>query len=109
LIIDENVGLFVAKVEGKLVGFVHVIIRDSPAIPICVPRRYAIVDSIAVDKGFQRRGIGQALMEQAHYWAEEQGATAIELNVYEFNQGAIAFYQTFGYTATSRKMTKPLR
>jgi ribosomal protein S18 acetylase RimI-like enzyme len=109
LMMDENVGLFVAKVEGKLVGFVHVIIRDSPAIPICVPRRDAIVDSIAVDTGFQQRGIGRALMGQAHYWAKEQGATAIELNVYEFNQGAIAFYQTFGYTATSRKMTKSLR
>jgi hypothetical protein len=47
LITDENVGLFVAEVGEKLVGFVHSVISDAPAIPILLPRRYAIVDSIA--------------------------------------------------------------
>src|ERR1044071_6167708 len=51
LIADENVALFIAETGEDLVGFVHVIIRDTPAFPVFVPRRYAIVDGIVVKSG----------------------------------------------------------
>lgn len=108
LIADENVGLFVAEVGDKLVGFAHAVIRDTPAIPVFVPRRYAIVDSIGVKSEFQRHGIGQRLMDAIHEWAIANGATAIELNVYEFNKTAIAFYERLGYDTVSRRMSKVL-
>ena len=108
LITDENVGLFVAEVGEKLVGFVHSVIRDAPAIPVFVPRRYAIVDSIGVKSEFQNHGIGRMLMDTVHEWAIAKGATAIELNVYEFNKTAIAFYQRLGYETRSRKMGRTL-
>jgi len=35
---DENVGLFVAEMGEKLVGFVHAVMRDAPSIPnFCPP------------------------------------------------------------------------
>jgi ribosomal protein S18 acetylase RimI-like enzyme len=109
LIADENVGLFVAEIGEKLVGFVHAVIRDAPAIPVFVPRRYAIVDSIGVKLGFQNHGMGRMLMDTVHEWAMAKGATSIELNVYEFNKTAIAFYERLGYETLSRKMSKALR
>lgn len=108
LLADENVGLFVAEQEGKLVGFVHVVIRDAPAVPIFVPRRYAIIDSIAVREEYRGQGIGHALMAPAHDWAIAKGATSVELNVYEFNKHAIAFYQALGYEIQAHWMRKPL-
>jgi len=108
LIADENVGLFVAEVDGELVGFVHVVLRDSPPLAIFVPRRYAIVDTLVVDQDSRRKGVGQALMNKAHHWARERGATTIELNVYEFNQDAIAFYQALGYAVIRHQMGRPL-
>jgi diamine N-acetyltransferase len=108
LLADENVGLFVAEQEGKLVGFVHVIIRDAPPLPILVPRRYAIIDSIAVRKEYRGQGIGHALMAQAHDWATAKGATTVELNVYDFNKQAIAFYRSLGYEIQAHWMRKPL-
>ena len=105
---DENVGLFVAEVGGKLVGFVHSVIRDSPTIPVFVPRRYAIVDSIGVKSEFQNQGIGRGLLDTVHEWVIAKGATAVELNVYEFNQTAIAFYQRLGYQTLSRRMSREL-
>ncbi|GAB4540506.1 MAG: GNAT family N-acetyltransferase [Anaerolineae bacterium] len=108
LIADENVGLFVAEIGEKLVGFVHAVIRDAPAMPIFVPRRYAIVDSIGVKSGFRNRGIGQRLMSVMYEWATTKGATSVELNVYEFNKAAIAFYERLGYETLSRKMSKAL-
>ena len=109
LLADEAVGLFLAEKGGKLVGFVHAVIRDAPAIPVFVPRRYAIVDSIGVKMGFQNHGVGRMLMDTVHEWARVQGAASIELNVYEFNQKAIGFYQSLGYETLSRKMSKKLK
>lgn len=108
LIADENVGLFVADIGEALVGFVHVVVKDTPPIPIFVSRRYAIVDSIGVKSGFRNRGIGRMLMGTVYEWALTKGASSIELNVYEFNKAAIAFYEKLGYETPSRKMSKAL-
>lgn len=106
LIADENIALFVAEVGEQPVGFVHAIVRDAPAFPVFVPRRYAVVDSIVVKSGFQNHGIGTTLMEKMQEWAIAKGATSIELNVYEFNEAAISFYERLGYQALCRKMSK---
>ena len=109
LIADKNVGLFVAEADGNLVGFVHAIVRDTPAFPVFVPRRYAIVDGIVVKSEFQNRGTGKMLMDKMQEWATAKGATSIELNVYEFNATAISFYERLGYQTFSRKMSKEIK
>jgi diamine N-acetyltransferase len=109
LVADENVALLVAEAGEKLVGFVHAIVRETPAFPVFVPRRYAIVDSIVVKSGFQNQGIGKILMGKVQEWAIASGATSIELNVYEFNETAISFYERLGYQTFSRKMSKELK
>jgi len=108
LIADENLALLVAEAGEKLVGFVHVIVRDTPAMPVFVPRHYAIVDGIVVKSEFQNHGIGRILMDKVQEWAIARGATSIELNVYEFNETAISFYERLGYHTVSRKMGKEL-
>lgn len=108
LIVDENVALLVAEVEGKAVGFAHAFVKDAPDLPILVLRRYVVVDGISVSAAFQHHGIGKRLMEAVQRWAIAQGATSIELNVYHFNTDAIAFYERLGYKPLSQKMSKPL-
>jgi ribosomal protein S18 acetylase RimI-like enzyme len=109
LIADENVALLVAETGERLVGFIHAVCRDTPAIPVLVPRRYAIVESIVVKAGFQNRGLGRILMDKMQEWAIEKNALSIELNVYEFNRTAISFYERLGYRTISRKMSKELK
>ena len=108
LLANENTAFFVATVDEKLVGFLQAVVRDAPAMPVFVPRRYVIVDSVAVRSGYKHHGIGSILMEEAQEWALANGATSIELNVYEFNESAIAFYEKLGYRTFSRKMSKEL-
>jgi diamine N-acetyltransferase len=108
LIMDENVGLFVAELNERAVGFVHAVIRDTPALPIFVSRRYAIVDGIGVRSDMRGGGIGRMLMNRIHEWAMAKGAIAIELNVHEFNKGAIRFYRKLGYDTVSQKMSRLL-
>jgi diamine N-acetyltransferase len=108
LLTDEDVGLFVAEVNERAVGFVHAFIRDTPAIPILVPRRVAIVNSLGVKSDYRGGGIGRMLMHRIDEWAMVKGAVAIELNVHEFNRGAISFYRKLGYDTVSEKMSKLL-
>jgi ribosomal protein S18 acetylase RimI-like enzyme len=108
LIADENVGLFVAEAAGQLAGLVCVIVRNSPAVPLFVPRRYAVIDNLVVSKALRRRGIGRALMDRAQQWAEAQGADSVELTVWAFNEEALAFYRRLGFETASRTMAKRL-
>ena len=109
LVSNADIGFFVADVAGEIIGFGHVVLVRSHDFPILVPRQYAVVDCIAIKSGFQHHGIGKALMLEMQAWAEINGASAIELNVYEFNQNAIAFYERLGYRAVSRKMGKAIK
>lgn len=106
LIADEDTALFVAEAGGKLVGFICAVVRDAPDFPVYVPRCYAMVDCIGVKSGFQNQGIGRTLMEKMEVWATAKGATSIELNVYDFNETAISFYEGLGFHGLSRKMSK---
>ena len=108
LIADENVALLVAEADGQLVGFIHGYVRDAPTFPVLLPRRYVVVDEVVVRSSFQDRRIGRSLMDEMQAWAIAKGAASIELNVYEFNQTAIAFYERLGYQTLSRKMSKQL-
>jgi ribosomal protein S18 acetylase RimI-like enzyme len=109
LIEDENTALLVAEADSNLVGFVHAVVRDPPALPVFVPRRYALVDGIVVKSGSQNHGVGRILMDKMQEWAIGKGATSIELNLYEFNGIAISFYESLGYETFSRKMSKELK
>jgi ribosomal protein S18 acetylase RimI-like enzyme len=105
---DKNAALLVAEREGRLIGMILLRVREAPDVPILVPRRYAAVEDVAVRKECRRSGVGRALMEEAHQWARAQGLRQVELNVWEFNQEAINFYEKLGYRTASRKMWKSL-
>ena len=108
LIDSEHAGVFVAERAGQLVGFVQIMLAESPDIPICVPRRYALIDNLVVKSDLRRSGIGQALMNRASAWATAQGAISIELTVYDFNEAALEFYRALGYKMLRHTMSKKL-
>ncbi len=96
--------LFVAEVDGKIVGLLLLQLKRSPDDPIFKPRLYASVEEVAVTKRFRGQGIGRRLMDHALDWADEHGADEIELEVWEENRGSIALYEKLGYEVIRRKM-----
>jgi diamine N-acetyltransferase len=101
---DETAGLFIAERAGRVIGFLKALVKEAPPFAIMTPRRYVNIDEVGVRADCQRSGVGRALMEHAHRWACEHGATSVELSVYAFNAGAIAFYRELGYDVLSHKM-----
>jgi len=108
IIADENAVLFVAESGGQIIGLVQILVRRSRDIPMMVPRQYGVIDNVAVKGAFQRSGVGRALVERAHRWARDQGVTQVELYVWDFNKGAIAFYEKLGYRPANLKMWRVL-
>ena len=108
LLADPLQRVLLAWVEGQLAGYVHSLLRERPPIPIMVPARFAVVDTLVVDEAFRRRGVGQALMSAAEDWARQNGAVNIELSVWVFNQPAVRLYEELGYEVISQRMRKPI-
>lgn len=100
--------LLVAEHEGRVAGVLSGLVRQNPDLPMFAPRRWLVVDNVAVLNAYRRMGIGQALMEQAHAWAQAQRLAEVELSVWEFNEDAIAFYEALGYTTIVRRLWKGL-
>ncbi|MGN1164420.1 MAG: GNAT family N-acetyltransferase [Candidatus Ornithospirochaeta sp.] len=67
-------------------------------------RQYLDIDEFGVREGYRRQGIARAMIEKIKKYARELGTTRIELNVWEFNKNAIAFYENVGFRTYRRYM-----
>ena len=88
--------MLLAEDATAALGFAQVALRQ-PELPLFVPRRFVVVDSLVVAARARRRGVGRALMTEATAWARKRGATSVELTVYALNKEADAFYRALGY------------
>ncbi|WP_405162844.1 GNAT family N-acetyltransferase [Nocardia sp. NBC_01499] len=63
---------------------------------------------ITIDADKRGQGLGRKAMLLGEQYARTQGATTLGLNVFGFNTGARALYESLGYETTSIKMLKKL-
>ena len=108
LVANDRAGVLVAERAETLVGLVQVKLQETPPVPILVPRRFAFVDTLAVDHRYRRKGVASQLMRAAEEWAIERQAEYMELTVLEFNKGAIAFYQELRYETLNQEWGRRL-
>ena len=107
-IVDKNTALFVAEHDGKVIGLVHAFIGESPDFPVMVKRRYMSVIEIIVKEEYRGAHVGLELMNKVEQWALDNGISTVELNVWDFNRPALAFYEKLGYKVARRGLWKTL-
>lgn len=66
------------------------------------------IDEFCVGPRFRRRGVGRALMREIRRLGLALGAADIELNVWLFNEDALAFYRAEGFSAQQQRLELPL-
>ena len=96
--------IVVAEVNGKVCGFAvlnHII---RPENPFMYERDFLDIDEFGVDEDFRRQGVAGAMVRFIRDWAKEKGFRRIELNMWEFNRGALAFYEAADFTTYRRYM-----
>jgi ribosomal protein S18 acetylase RimI-like enzyme len=93
--------VLVAKTGNKVVGTLRLTASRpwviDPAYFTQVPRPVYLVD-MAVRPGYQRIGVGRALIEQAKVMASALSGDSIRLDAYEGIAGAGGFYEKCGFT-----------
>lgn len=89
--------LYVAKIDGVIVGYVAVKIRnyDWPGV---VKRKVMFVDELCVEELCRGQGIGMEMMSDVRALAAAFGCTDLQLSVYPQNDAAVTFYQKCGFT-----------
>lgn len=108
LIAGPNSAIIVADAGGKAIGAMTILEKVVTATAIKVERRYVEIDNMAVKQSAQRQGVGRALVDAAAGWAKGRGVTCLELNVYEFNEAAAAFYRSAGFSIRNRRMAREI-
>lgn len=84
--------LFVAEVQGKVVGWVEIFVHPS-----VLNWGKAEVGALVVDESSHRKGIGTALMHTAHAWALSKKSRFIYLRSNIRRKDAHRFYRKTGY------------
>jgi ribosomal protein S18 acetylase RimI-like enzyme len=100
---DEN-AVIVATEGEKVLGYLICQLHETKADGLFKYRRVLYIDDLCVDGESRASGIGRALFEEAKRVAVGEGCTVIDLNVWAFNKGAIAFYEKMGMTESRRRM-----
>lgn len=89
---EQPDGVFVAAMNGKVVGFAIVMYRDWFNI--------AYLDYIEVKTDLMNKGVGHRLVEKCINWAKEKSARIIYTETGKNNERAIKFYQKHGFKTT---------
>lgn len=105
LLEDPKTDILVAKIGVEVVGYAVMELNQSPSFQSMTPRTFAYMNDFGVKSSCQRRGIGKELFKACVEWAKEKEASSLDLNVWEFNEKAITFYESFAMENLSRKMT----
>lgn len=108
IIRHDGSALFLAEVAGQVVGLAEVCVRQDEPNPARVSRTYGHLQSLMVDEGFRRRGVGTKLVEAAEQWAREKGAAEMQLQTWEFARSPLAFYAHSGYRTLRRTLVREL-
>jgi ribosomal-protein-alanine N-acetyltransferase len=86
----------VAEVGNTVIGYCGVFL-PAPGVE-------ADILTVAVLPAYRRKGIAREFIRQMEQWSVDRGACAIMLEVETSNIGAIALYQSLGYSKISVRM-----
>ena len=102
--VDPQKEIVVAEWEGTVCGFAilnHII---RPENPYMYERNFLDIDEFGVDESCRRQGIATAMIRFIRDYAREKGFCRLELNMWEFNRDALAFYEAAGFATYRRYM-----
>ncbi len=100
---EENSEVIIAGTMDEIVGaVVQYIVR--PESPFNKERKFFHIEEFGVDENHRRKGIATVMIDFAKDDAKKRGFERIELDMWEFNDGALAFYESAGLKTYRRYM-----
>jgi len=105
LLDSSNTKLFIVENDDnkELVAYSIIQIMTTKN-PIYIQNTFIYIDDFCVKSNVKRIGIGRLLFNHIVDYAKAENATSLQLNVWEFNEDAIKFYETIGMCTRNRRM-----
>ena len=100
----ERFGVLVGLVDGEVAGFATVQYVRRPEGPYTLPLAFYHVEEFGVDAAHRRKGVAAALVDYMKTDARRRGFHRLDLDVWAFNDDALAFYEAVGFTTYRRYM-----
>ena len=101
---DPEQEIVVAVQDGKVCGFAGLKHISKPENPYMFAQDFLEIHEFGVDENSRRQGAASEMVRFIRDWAKEQGFHRIELNMWAFNRGALAFYEAAGFETYRRYM-----
>lgn len=101
---DPQKKIVVGEKDGTICAFAVLNHIVRPETPYMHERDYLDIDEFCVDVAFRRQGIATRMIGYIRNYAQNMGFDRVELNMWEFNQDALAFYESAGFTTYRRYM-----
>lgn len=90
---DNNYCLIVAEDKAQVVGLCEAKLAPNE---YCGKKRIVFIINIIVAKNYRNQTIAKEMIFQVERWAKKMNAERIDLQVWGFNESAIAFYRSIG-------------
>jgi len=108
-LMEEEKSLFyILEKDGVSLGFIYAYEEKKGFLPFHRKRTYLYIDNIVISREHQHKGYGVALLDSVIEESKKRNYSDIMLNVYSFNENAIALYQKKGFSELSRDFILPL-
>lgn len=95
-IINDNKRPIYVYDDNQILGYAFCIIKETKDDNILASRTELYIDDLCVLEGNRGNHIGSSLFSYVKERAIDLKCDAITLNVWSFNEGAMAFYQKMG-------------
>lgn len=101
---DPQQEIVVAVSDGTICGMaiLHHIFKEGN--PVMFDRDFLDIDEFCVDENFRRQGVATAMLSFIKDFTREKGFKRLELNMWEFNEEALACYEAAGFKTFRRYM-----
>jgi GNAT superfamily N-acetyltransferase len=97
MLADPAVKIFIAEENGGAVGYLFCQLVERQENPFTFATRSLHIDQISVRPAVQGRGVGTALIQEAEKLARDWKVERIQLDSWDFNAHAHAFFEGLGF------------
>ena len=90
--------------DGEIRGFAMLTFAERPESAYTLPRKFIHIEEFGTASKYRHMGIGKAMTDFIAEFGKMNGFPKIELDVWEFNEAAMQFYENMGYKVYRRFM-----
>lgn len=105
---DDSTPIYVAVSDNSVVGYAFCVYQITKDNNILRDRTVLFIDDLCVDEKRRGQHIGTQIFEYVSGIAKENNCDAITLNVWAFNENALKFYESCGFSPLKLVMEKKM-